>query len=54
MSVVSGRVCMCVCVARYTEEEIERKVSTFRKMLMDKEGVSDKFLVDKDEAGRPM
>lgn len=26
-------------ILRYTEEEIRQKVSTFRQMLMDKEGV---------------
>lgn len=29
----------CLHVLRYTEEEIRQKVSTFRQMLMDKEGV---------------
>ncbi|ELT98755.1 hypothetical protein CAPTEDRAFT_176903 [Capitella teleta] len=37
----------------YTDEEIDRKVSTFRKMLMEKEGVSEK-LVDRDSSGRPI
>ena len=38
---------------RYTEEEIETKVTTFRKMLMAKEGVSDKSF-ETDDQGRPM
>ncbi|KAK6189914.1 hypothetical protein SNE40_001882 [Patella caerulea] len=37
----------------YSKEEIEGKVSVFRKMLMEKEGVSDSA-VEKDEFGRPM
>lgn len=37
----------------YSKDEIDRKVTTFRKMLMQKEGVSDKP-VEKDEAGRPI
>lgn len=31
--------CVFISVLRYTEEEIRQKVSTFRQMLMDKEGV---------------
>lgn len=31
--------CVFVAMVRYTEEEIRQKVSTFRQMLMDKEGV---------------
>ena len=38
---------------RYSKDEIERKVTTFRKMLMQKEGVSDKP-VETDESGRPV
>ncbi|XP_067651386.1 serine/arginine repetitive matrix protein 2-like isoform X2 [Haliotis asinina] len=37
----------------YSAEEIEGKVSVFRKMLMEKEGVSE-VAVDKDEFGRPV
>jgi len=37
----------------YTQEEIEKKVSIFRKMLMEKEGVSEK-VVERDEDGRPI
>lgn len=39
---------------RYSKEEIENKVSLFRKMLMDKEGVQESSAVEKDEFGRPM
>jgi len=38
---------------RYTADEIEKKVSTFRQMLIDKEGISEK-VIEKDEMGRPM
>lgn len=37
----------------YNEEEVEKKVSMFRKMLMEKEGVTEKA-VEKDELGRPI
>ncbi|KAK3587267.1 hypothetical protein CHS0354_034412 [Potamilus streckersoni] len=37
----------------YSKEEIETKVSTFRKMLIDKEGVVEST-VEKDEFGRPL
>ena len=37
----------------YSAEEIEKKVSMFRKMLMEKEGVSER-VVERDENGRPM
>ena len=39
---------------RYTAEEIEVKVSTFRKMLMDKEGVTQSSAIERDQFGRPM
>ena len=42
------------CVCRYSADEIEKKVSMFRKMLMDKETVSERSGVEKDEFGRPM
>lgn len=35
----SANCCVFMSVLRYTEEEIQQKVSTFRQMLMDKEGV---------------
>lgn len=35
----STNCCVFMPVLRYTEEEIRQKVSTFRQMLMDKEGV---------------
>jgi hypothetical protein len=38
---------------RYGPEEIEKKVTTFRKMLMQKEDASDRA-IEKDEYGRPM
>ena len=38
---------------RYDLDMIEKKVGLFRKMLMDKEGVTDN-LVEKDEYGRPL
>ncbi|ESO97732.1 hypothetical protein LOTGIDRAFT_152826 [Lottia gigantea] len=37
----------------YSKDEIEGKVSVFRKMLMEKEGVTDSA-VEKDEFGRPI
>lgn len=36
---VTGVSSWCVSFLRYTEDEIRQKVSTFRQMLMDKEGV---------------
>jgi len=39
---------------RYSDEEIERKVSTFRQMLMEKVQESSADVVEKDETGRPM
>lgn len=36
---VSTNCCVFMATFRYTEEEIRQKVSTFRQMLMDKEGV---------------
>jgi hypothetical protein len=41
-------------VCRYSDEEIERKVSMFRQMLMDKVQETTVDGVEKDEAGRPM
>lgn len=41
-------------IFRYSKDEIDKKVSMFRKMLMDKEGVKDSPTIDKDEFGRPM
>ena len=38
----------------YSKDEIDSKVTVFRKMLMDKEGVVDSSTVEKDEFGRPM
>lgn len=35
----SANDCFLMATFRYTEEEIRQKVSTFRQMLMDKEGV---------------
>ena len=42
------------CGFSYSKDEIDSKVTVFRKMLMDKEGVVDASTVDKDEFGRPM
>ena len=42
-----------VHVSSYTADEIEKKVSTFRQMLIDKEGISER-VIEKDENGRPM
>ena len=40
---------------RYSKETIETKVTVFRKMLLDKEGVTDNAKsYDLDENGRPM
>ncbi len=38
---------------RYSAEEVEVKVSTFRKMLMSKEGVPERA-IERDEYGKPM
>ena len=39
----------CFCVLfRYSPEEIEVKVTTFRKMLMDKEGVTQSSAIERD------
>merc|ERR1712141_112594 len=38
---------------QYSKEEIERKVNTFRKMLTQKESVTEQA-VDVDEFGRPI
>lgn len=38
----------------YSAEEIQSKVSVFRKMLMEKEGVSERSAVERDENGRPI
>lgn len=38
----------------YSAEEIEQKVTIFRKMLMEKEGVTDKPVIETDELGRPI
>mgnify|MGYP006890305732 CR=1 FL=1 len=45
---------MLLIISRYSKDEIENKVSLFRKMLMDKEGVQESSAVEKDEFGRPM
>merc|ERR1712168_609813 len=37
----------------YSQEEIDRKVTIFRKMLIEKEGSSDS-VIEQDENGRPM
>ena len=42
-----------VLVCRYTGDEIEKKVSTFRQMIIDKEVISER-VIEKDETGRPM
>ncbi len=39
---------------RYSAEEIDVKVTTFRKMLMDKEGVTQSSAIERDVFGRPM
>jgi hypothetical protein len=41
-------------VCRYNDDEIERKVSMFRQMLMEKIQETIEDVVEKDEAGRPM
>ncbi|KAK3084058.1 hypothetical protein FSP39_007433 [Pinctada imbricata] len=38
----------------YSADEIDQKVTMFRTMLMNKEGVSESSAVDKDETGRPI
>ena len=38
---------------RYSGEEIEKKVTMFREMLISKEGVAEP-VVDKDASGRPV
>ncbi|KAK2169088.1 hypothetical protein LSH36_12g10009 [Paralvinella palmiformis] len=38
----------------YSAEEIEQKVTIFRKMLMEKEGVTDKAIIEIDDMGRPI
>ena len=42
-----------IFIFSYTGDDIERKVSVFRKMLMDKEGVTESG-VELDESGRPL
>jgi len=43
-----------VHICSYSAEEIEQKVTIFRKMLMEKEGVTDKAIIEIDDMGRPM
>ena len=52
---------MCGAVCRYNEEEISRKVSVYREMLMDNlhnstgaGAAASVGAVERDEAGRPM
>jgi len=49
----------CLCVYRYSEEEISHKVSVYRQMLMDNlqnsvEASSAASVVEKDDLGRPV